>query len=154
MPTLEPRLQRRYVQLVNEHLRSAPPLAAAAALVTIQTICDEGLVDNAARVGRTLLEGLRALEVEHPSIANVRGKGLLIGFDLVRPKRDATGVSQLALMPKDACVEFFKECLANGLILMGYTPRVRVHPPLVLSAAEATRALAIIGGALERLESC
>ena len=49
---------------------------------------------------------------------------------------------------------FFKECLANGLILMGYTPRVRVHPPLVLSAAEATRALAIIGGALERLESC
>jgi 4-aminobutyrate aminotransferase-like enzyme len=57
-------------------------------------------------------------------------------------------------MPKDRCVEFFKECLANGLILMGYTPRVRIHPPLVLSAAEATRALAIIGGALERLESC
>jgi 4-aminobutyrate aminotransferase/(S)-3-amino-2-methylpropionate transaminase len=128
------------------------PLAAAAALVTIRTICDEGLVDNAARVGRTLLEGLRALEAEHPSIANVRGKGLLIGFDLVRPKRDATGKSELAFMPKDGCVEFFKECLANGLILMGYTPRVRLHPPLVLSADEATRALAIIGGALQRLE--
>jgi 4-aminobutyrate aminotransferase-like enzyme len=130
------------------------PLAAAAALVTIQTICDEGLVDNAARVGRMLLEGLRALEAEHPSIANVRGKGLLIGFDLVRPKRDAIGTSESAFMPKDGCVGFFKECLANGLILMGYTPRVRLHPPLVLSAAEATRALAIIDGALERLETC
>jgi len=130
------------------------PLAAAAALVTIQTICDEGLVDNAARVGRLLLEGLRALEAEHPSIANVRGKGLLIGFDLVRPEKDATGRTGLAFMPKDGCVEFFKECLANGLILMGYTPRVRLHPPLVLSAGEAARALAIIGGALQRLESC
>jgi 4-aminobutyrate aminotransferase/(S)-3-amino-2-methylpropionate transaminase len=130
------------------------PLAAAAALVTIQTICDDGLVDHAARVGRLLLEGLRALAVEHPSIANVRGKGLLIGFDLVLPGREAAGKTGVAFMPKDRCVEFFKECLANGLILMGYTPRVRVHPPLVLSAAEATRALAIIGGALERLESC
>jgi 4-aminobutyrate aminotransferase / (S)-3-amino-2-methylpropionate transaminase / 5-aminovalerate transaminase len=130
------------------------PLAAAAALVTIQTICDEGLVDNAARVGRMLLEGLRALEAEHPSIANVRGKGLLIGFDLVRPKRDAAGKSELVFMPKDGCVAFFKECLANGLILMGYTPRVRLHPPLVLSADEATRALAIIGDALQRFETC
>jgi 4-aminobutyrate aminotransferase-like enzyme len=130
------------------------PLAAAAALVTIRTICDEGLVDNAARVGRLLLEGLRALEAEHPSIANVRGKGLLVGFDLVRPTRDATATGELAFMPKDGCVEFFKECLANGLILMGYTPRVRLHPPLVLSADEATRALTIIGSALGRLEAC
>jgi 4-aminobutyrate aminotransferase-like enzyme len=107
-----------------------------------------------ARVGRILLEGLRALEAERRSIANVRGRGLLIGFDLVRPKMDTTGRSELALMPKDGCVEFFKACLANGLILMGYTPRVRLHPPLILSAAEATRALAIIGGALNRLETC
>jgi 4-aminobutyrate aminotransferase/(S)-3-amino-2-methylpropionate transaminase len=128
------------------------PLAAAAALVTIQTICDEELVDNAARVGRLLLEGLRALQAEHPSIANVRGKGLLIGFDLVSLKRGAT--SELALMPKDGCIAFFKDCLAKGLILMGYTPRVRLHPPLVLSADEATHALAIIDSALERLETC
>jgi 4-aminobutyrate aminotransferase/(S)-3-amino-2-methylpropionate transaminase len=130
------------------------PLAAAAALVTIQTICDEGLVDNAERVGRLLLDGLRTLEAGHPSIANVRGKGLLIGFDLVRPTGEANRNNELALMPKAGCVDFFKECLANGLILMGYTPRVRLHPPLVLSADEATRALAIIGSALGRLETC
>ena len=49
-------------------------------------------------------------------------------------------------------MKFFKECLANGLILMGYTPRVRIHPPLILSAEEATRALGIIAGALETVE--
>jgi 4-aminobutyrate aminotransferase/(S)-3-amino-2-methylpropionate transaminase len=120
------------------------PLAAAAALVTITTIRDDGLVENSARVGRLLLDGLSGLSRRHRSIANVRGRGLLIGFDLVRADR--------SLMPKDGCVAFFNECLANGLILMGYTPRVRIHPPLILSADEATRALAIIDRALDRLE--
>ena len=141
------------------------PLAAAATLVTIKTICDEGLVDNAASVGRVLVDGLRELAGRHRSIANVRGKGLLIGFDLVRLKRDTTyntgrNVRLQAdpygpdFLPKDGCVKFFKECLANGLILMGYTPRVRIHPPLILTSDEATRALAIIDRALDTLETC
>lgn len=140
------------------------PLAAAAALVTIQTICDEGLADNAARVGGVLLAGLRRIASRNRSIAHVRGKGLLIGFDLVRPavrlKPDATNEGEREdvrrlrpqadpPMPKEDCVKFFRECLANGLILMGYTPRVRIHPPLILSADEATRALGIIERALE-----
>jgi acetylornithine/succinyldiaminopimelate/putrescine aminotransferase len=61
------------------------PLAAAAALVTIQTIRDERLTDNAARVGGVFLDGLRRIASRNRSIANVRGKGLLVGFDLVRP---------------------------------------------------------------------
>lgn len=140
------------------------PLAAAAALVTIQTIRDERLADNAARVGGVLLEGLRRIASRNRSIANVRGKGLLVGFDLVRPEAHpgpgitdggGRGVRLQAdrLMPKDGCVKFFRECLANGLILMGYTPRVRIHPPLILSADEATRALGIIEGALETVEN-
>jgi 4-aminobutyrate aminotransferase-like enzyme len=56
-------------------------------------------------------------------------------------------------MPKERCVAFFKECLANGLIMMSYTPRVRIHPPLILSAEEASRAVDIIDGALTALEA-
>ena len=62
------------------------PLAAAAALVTIQTIRDDRLADNAARVGGVFLDGLRRIASRNRSIANVRGKGLLVGFDLVRPE--------------------------------------------------------------------
>ena len=123
------------------------PLAAAAGLVTIQTILDEGLVENSARIGLLLLEGLREIAGRRPSIANVRGRGLLIGFDLMAPDRKQ-------FMPKGGCVAFFKECLANGVILMGYTPRVRIHPPLILAADEARRALSVVDGALDRIERC
>jgi 4-aminobutyrate aminotransferase/(S)-3-amino-2-methylpropionate transaminase len=124
------------------------PLAAAAALITIQTILSDKLVENSGTVGRQLRQGLEALAVRHRSIANVRGEGLLIGFDLVSDPQTK------ALLPKEKCVEFFKACLAEGLIMMSYTPRVRIHPPLILSSEEATKALGIIDRVLGRFEAC
>ena len=124
------------------------PLAAAAALVTIQTILSDKLVENSAHVGRQLRDGLEALAARHRSIANVRGEGLLIGFDLVSDQETK------AFLPKEKCVEFFKGCLAEGLIMMRYTPRVRIHPPLILSSEQAREALEIIGRVLERFEAC
>ena len=123
------------------------PLAAAAALVTIQTILADKLVENSGTVGGMLRDGLQALALRHRSIADVRGQGLLIGFDLVSEQETKT------LLKKERCIEFFQGCLADGLIMMSYTPRVRVHPPLILSAEEANSALAIIDRALERLET-
>src|SRR2546423_884867 len=123
------------------------PLAAAAALVTIQTILADKLVENSAKVGRVLRDGFETLAKNRRSIANVRGKGLLIGFDLVADQETKT------LLPKERCIEFFKRCLAKGLIMMSYTPRVRVHPPLILSAEQANSALAIMDGVLEELEA-
>jgi 4-aminobutyrate aminotransferase-like enzyme len=122
------------------------PLAAAAALVTIKTILADKLVENSATVGRLLRDGLQELARRHRSIANVRGQGLLIGFDLV------TDQETKALLTKEKCIAFFRDCLADGLIMMSYTPRVRVHPPLILSAEQANSALAIIDRALGRLE--
>jgi 4-aminobutyrate aminotransferase/(S)-3-amino-2-methylpropionate transaminase len=117
------------------------PLAAAAVLVTLQTILDEKLTENAATVGERLREGLRAIASKYGTIANVRGRGLLVGFDVVEP-------GTLTFLSKPGCVKFFKRCLADGLILMGYTPRVRIHPPLILSPAEAEQGLAILDRAL------
>jgi 4-aminobutyrate aminotransferase/(S)-3-amino-2-methylpropionate transaminase len=122
------------------------PLASAAALVTIQTIVAEGLVENAARVGGLFIDGLTRIAERRRSIANVRGRGLLIGFDLVSDPERKTP------LPKDACVRFFKDCLAEGVIAMSYTPRVRIHPPLVLTADEAADALAVLDAALGRLD--
>ena len=123
------------------------PLAAAAALVTIQTILSDGLTGNSEQVGRLLREGFEALAAKHRSIANVRGKGLLVGFDLVTDPETKT------LLPKERCIEFFKRGLAEGLIMMSYTPRVRVHPPLILSVEQANSALAIIDRVLEQFEA-
>jgi 4-aminobutyrate aminotransferase-like enzyme len=73
---------------------------------------------------------------------------LLIGFDLVSDQETK------AFLPKEKCVKFFKGCLAEGLIMMSYTPRVRIHPPLILSSEQAASALEIIGCVLERFEAC
>jgi 4-aminobutyrate aminotransferase/(S)-3-amino-2-methylpropionate transaminase len=123
------------------------PLAAAAALVTIQTILSDNLIENSEQVGRLLREGFEALAAKYRSIANVRGKGLLVGFDLVTDQETKT------LLPKERCIEFFKRSLAEGLIMMSYTPRVRVHPPLILSAEQAKSALAIIDRVLAQFEA-
>jgi 4-aminobutyrate aminotransferase-like enzyme len=123
------------------------PLAAAAALVTMQTILSDKLGENSAKVGKALQDGLRTLAAKHRSIANVRGQGLLIGFDLVIDQESKE------LLPKEKCIEFFKGCLAEGLIAMSYTPRVRIHPPLILSIDQANSALAIMDVVLTRFES-
>jgi len=123
------------------------PLAAAAALVTIQTILSDDLVENSAKVGQLLRDGFTALAGKYRSIAHVRGAGLLVGFDLVTDQETKT------LLPKEKCIDFFKRGLAEGLIMMSYTPRVRIHPPLILSAEQATSALAIIDRVLEQFEA-
>jgi 4-aminobutyrate aminotransferase-like enzyme len=104
-------------------------------------------VENSEKVGRVLLEGFEAIATRRRSIANVRGKGLLVGFDLVSDPETKT------LLPKERCIEFFKRGLAEGVIMMSYTPRVRVHPPLILTVEQANSALEIIDGVLEQFEA-
>ncbi|MGI9087757.1 MAG: aspartate aminotransferase family protein [Chthoniobacterales bacterium] len=123
------------------------PLASAAALVTIETIVADRLVENSASVGSAFRRGLEKLAGGHRSLAHIRGEGLLIGFDLVEDQ------ATKRLLPKNRCVDFFKSCLAEGLILMGYTPRVRVHPPLILTSAEVEVALSALGRVLTALEA-
>jgi 4-aminobutyrate aminotransferase/(S)-3-amino-2-methylpropionate transaminase len=123
------------------------PLAAAAALITIQTILSDKLIENSEKVGRLLRDGFETIATKRRSIANVRGKGLLVGFDLVTDPETKT------LLPKERCIEFFKRGLAEGLIMMSYTPRVRVQPPLILSVEQANSALEIIDRVLEQFEA-
>jgi 4-aminobutyrate aminotransferase-like enzyme len=120
------------------------PLAAAAVLVTLKTILDENLAGNAATTGAQLREGLNRIAEKHGTIANVRERGLLLGFDLVEP-------GTRKFLSKAGCAKFFKRCLAEGLIVMGYTPRVRIHPPLILSQAQAEQGLEILDRTLAPL---
>ena len=122
------------------------PLAAAAALITIKIILSDNLTDNSATVGGILRDGLQTLSQRHRSIANVRGKGLLIGFDLVTDQETKNFLST------EKCIQFFRESLGEGLVMMSYTPRVRIHPPLILTVDQVNSALAIIDRVLGRLE--
>jgi 4-aminobutyrate aminotransferase-like enzyme len=93
-----------------------------------------------------LLCELRALQEKYEFIGDVRGKGLLIGMDLVKDRR-----SKEPLAPH-VCEEIFLGALRRGLLLMGYFPRVRINPPLTLSEDEARRGVAILDEVFSRVQ--
>lgn len=114
------------------------PLASAAALATLQTIVDDGLVEHSARIGARMLDRLRGMQERYPFLGDVRGAGLLIGLDLVRDR--------VTKEPLERAVteRIFAEALRRGLLLMGYFPRVRINPPLTITAEQADAGLAIL----------
>jgi 4-aminobutyrate aminotransferase/(S)-3-amino-2-methylpropionate transaminase len=114
------------------------PLAAAAALATVETILDEELVENSERVGAVLLTELRRLQDKYEFIGDVRGMGLLIGLDLVKDR------ASKELLSGAVTEEIFRGALRRGLLLMGYFPRVRINPPLILTESEARDGAAIL----------
>src|SRR5207247_8635914 len=107
------------------------PVAAQAALGVLDIIEDERLVENAARVGSRLARSLDALRPSAPSIAEVRGRGLLVGVELAKP--DGTPGPQLG--------ERVVNDLRDEGILIGRTGRhqnvLKIRPPLVTADAHA-----------------
>lgn len=114
------------------------PLASAAAYITVKTIIDEGLVENSARVGAFMLDKLMRFKEKYPFVGEVRGRGLLIGVELVKNKQTKEKLD------KHACKLIFHECLKRGLIVMGYNPDIRINPPLIIDEATAEEGIDIL----------
>ena len=114
------------------------PVTARAALTTIQIIEDEGLVENAARVGAVALERLGDMMRRVPAVGDVRGRGVVLGIEIVRSRdtREANPDLAEAVLYRalDAGLSF-KTTMGNVLTLT---------PPLVVSEAQMLQALAII----------
>jgi 4-aminobutyrate aminotransferase-like enzyme len=124
------------------------PLAAAAARITVETILAEDLVGHARRLGEVMLAEMKRWEGEIPIVSDVRGRGLLLGMDLVVP-------GTRTLLDKKTTRWIFDRMLARGVIAMIYNPEVRINPPLVIQEDEAMTALAtmkdVLSEAAERL---
>ena len=113
------------------------PVSCAAALTTIRLL-QEQLVANAADVGGYLLDGLRALQDKHALIGDVRGKGLMIGIELVTDR----GTKVRATAERDRVVD---EAFSRGLLVLGAGRNtVRLSPPLVLTRQQARIAIDIL----------
>jgi 4-aminobutyrate aminotransferase-like enzyme len=84
-----------------------------------------------------MLAEMKRWETEIPIVSDVRGRGLMIGMDLVVP-----GTRQL--LSKTATRWIFDTLLARGVIAMIYNPEVRINPPLVISEEQAMEALATL----------
>ncbi|MEX1244845.1 MAG: aminotransferase class III-fold pyridoxal phosphate-dependent enzyme [Thermoanaerobaculia bacterium] len=118
------------------------PLASAAGLAALEIIVNENLVENAARVGAKMLAKLQAMQEKHRIIGDVRGKGLLLGLELVTDRRSK------GLVSRDFTKALFQECLRRGLVAMVYSPIIRINPPLTIDETTALDGLDILDEAL------
>ena len=121
------------------------PVSCAAALATIRLLKDR-LVANAADVGGHLMAGLKSLADRHPLIGDVRGRGLMVGVELVRNRE----TKERAIDERNAVVI---EAFNRGLLILGAGKNaVRFSPPLVLTREQADTAVQIFDEALTHVE--
>ncbi|MGO2140212.1 MAG: aminotransferase class III-fold pyridoxal phosphate-dependent enzyme [Leucobacter sp.] len=127
------------------------PLACASAVASLEIMEEEGVVDNARRQGERLGAGLAELAKRHPSVGDIRGRGLFYGLELVR-NRD----TREPLVPFNAVgeaakpmQEINKAAMAKGLYLASNFNVLRLTPPLVIKDEEIDLALEILDEVLD-----
>jgi 4-aminobutyrate aminotransferase len=114
------------------------PVTAAAALATLEVIERERLVENAARVGSYALERLQEMKQRHPVIGDVRGRGLLLGLELVSDRAAKTPAP-------DAAERVLYAALSRGLSFKTTMGNVlTLTPPLITTREQMGQALDIL----------
>lgn len=104
------------------------PLSCAAGTATLQALTQDGLIDNAVKVGKIFMDGLEKLRQKHSVVREVRGKGLMIGIEM-------------KFEVKDILLDAIKE----GVLLL-YSGRniLRLLPPLVITQDEINKVLEVL----------
>ncbi|MEU3919646.1 diaminobutyrate--2-oxoglutarate transaminase family protein [Streptomyces sp. NPDC029004] len=129
-------------------------LAMAAGAATLAFVRENRLADRAARLGARMLGSLQGLAAAHSCIGDVRGRGLMIGVELVDP--DAAAPDALVPPPAPALAAAVQqECLSRGLIVeLGgrHSGVVRLLPPLTLTDEQAVAVLDRFADALAAAE--
>jgi len=123
------------------------PVSCAAASATIQVIEGEGLIENAARMGERMMDAAQDTQRRHPVIGDVRGKGLIIGLELVKDPETKEPASRL----RDEVID---RAFRKGLLILGCGPStVRFMPALTVDAETVDEALGIFEEALTEAET-
>lgn len=136
----EPMAQRMFFNTYG-----ANPMCCSAGRAVLRAIAEEGLQRNALEVGDRILAGLRRLQQRHEVIGDVRGRGLLIGVDLVRdrasrePDTAAAEQTQAALLARGAVAGL---CGRDHNVL-------KINPPLCVTAADVEFLLSALDETLE-----
>lgn len=125
---------------------ASDPLPAAVGLKVIEVILRDRLAERAAELGARLRAGLQALQQRYECIGDVRGRGLLLGLDLVTDRRTRTPDADLAQ-------RVARECLDLGMMtstVRGGFGIFRIAPPITIEPAEIDLGLEIFDRALAR----
>lgn len=132
----------------GEHLTTfgGNPVSCAASLATIEFLERERIAEKVTEKGKALLERLGRMKEKYPVVGDVRGKGLMIGVELVKDSAKTPAVEETKAARKS--------CLDKGLLIGAggvWANVLRIQPPLVITDEELDEALAIIERSLKEL---
>ena len=120
------------------------PVSIAVGMAVLDVLEEEGLQDQARRVGEYLLDGFRAMGRRHPQIGDVRGQGLFIGVELVEESRDRAPA-------RDLTTWLIERVKADGVLLSAEGPHhnvLKIKPPMVFAETDADLLLGAVDRAL------
>jgi 2,2-dialkylglycine decarboxylase (pyruvate) len=125
---------------------ASDPLPAAVGLKVLEIVIRDRLTERAAELGTYLRDGLRALQQRHECIGDVRGRGLLVGLDLVKDRASKAPAPELAQRVARACLDLG---MMTSVVRGGYGI-FRLAPPITIAKGEIDLALDIFDQAILR----
>jgi 2,2-dialkylglycine decarboxylase (pyruvate) len=121
-------------------------LPAAVGLTDIDVILRDGLIDNAREVGSYLMDQLRELQQRHECLGDVRGRGLMVGVELVADRSSKRPVPEFGAAVSRRCFELGLSM--NIVQLPGMGGVFRMAPPLIIGTTEVDLAVTILDQAI------
>ncbi|MCD2422703.1 aspartate aminotransferase family protein [Niabella pedocola] len=121
------------------------PMACAAALASIEVIEDEGLLENVRTVGAAIMKRLEKMKAEHPIIGDVKGKGFLLGIELVKDKATKEPFAEAGTL-------VYQKAFQRGLAWIPAGHILRMSPPLIMDEAYAMKGIDMIEDAISDVE--
>ncbi|HEV2489228.1 MAG TPA: acetyl ornithine aminotransferase family protein [Candidatus Acidoferrales bacterium] len=121
------------------------PVCVAASLATIDLV-EKKYMENARRMGQFILKKTADWRERYPIVGDIRGKGLMIGVEIVRDQRTKQRAGDL----RDKIIE---RAFHKGLLILGAGENtVRIAPPLVIDEEQAEHALRVLGECIEEVQ--
>lgn len=121
------------------------PMACAAALASLEVIEEEQLLENVRKVGAKLMERMVAMKDRHPIIGDVKGKGFLLGIELVKDKKTKEPFVKAGEM-------VYQKAFSKGLAWIPAGHILRMSPPLIMNEVHAMIGMDIIEESIYEVE--
>lgn len=121
------------------------PMACAAALASIEVIEEEQILENVRSVGAYFMKRMERMKAEHPIIGDVKGKGFLLGIELVKDKKTKEPFAE-------AGVSVYQKAFKKGLAWIPAGHILRMSPPLIMDEKYAAMGMDLIEDAIAETE--
>ncbi|MBD3385052.1 aminotransferase class III-fold pyridoxal phosphate-dependent enzyme [candidate division KSB1 bacterium] len=121
------------------------PMACAAALASLQVIEEENILENVRCVGRYFMRRMKKMQADHAIIGDVKGKGFLLGIELVKDKKSKEPFDKAGKL-------VYQYAFQNGLAWIPAGHILRMSPPLIMNEKYAALGMDIIEDAITNVE--